>query len=318
VALAHPPNDDQISSRNMLYLELLHNYTTSTIFTLNSDETIRAIWRIQVPKIAFSNDFVMNAMLALSALHMAHFSTEKKDYYIDQAARLHQSGLRTAAALVPSVTVDNAPALWIFTAITSIVSLASPRKPEDILLIGNGTIAEWLKLLRSIQSMIQMYYEILCDGSLGAMFRAGRQRTSLRDAHKNDKTIEAKQLAKLLVLVEQATVNQVHLAVYTQAIDELRGSFNVAYAPGFRTYESADVFIWVFRLDDKYLQLLVDQTQEALAIFAYFCVILKRFEGTWYVNGWSNHLLQKIYSLLDEEHRLWIRWPIEETGSVLY
>jgi hypothetical protein len=34
------------------------------------------------------------------------------------------------------------------------------------------------------------------------------------------------------------------------------------------------------------------------------------------MEGWSIHLISGIYDSLDEEHRLWLRWPMEEIGWV--
>jgi hypothetical protein len=319
---------------NMLYLELLHHFTTSTCFTLNTAETMRTVWRVQIPRLAFSYDFVMHGILALSALHLAQSQpSPRKEMYIAEGQSLHQTGLRIATTLLPHVTKDNCAPLWIFNAITSLVSLASPRQPGDILLVGPHGVAEWLQLLRGTQSMIMLNEANLRAGPLGPMFISGRNRSMLRAAHARDQTIESKHLSDLMSLISQPQVAisdsnllsstqsklaPSHLAAYTTAIDELRPSFNIAYAPNFQTYESADVFIWLFRITDSFLDLLVEKRQEALVIFAHFCVVLKRFDSTWYMNGWYEHLLSQIWEMLDEVHRLWIRWPIEETGIVLF
>lgn len=81
-------------------------------------------------------------------------------------------------------------------------------------------------------------------------------------------------------------------------------------------FETSDIFIWLFRVQDDYLELLKRHSQEALVIFAYFCVILKRLDHHWWIEGWSTHLMEKIWGILDEEHRLWVRWPIEEIGWI--
>lgn len=278
---------------------------------------MRTVWRVEVPRIAFSYEFVMHGILALSALHLAQYS-DQKAFYISQGLALHQSGLRVATTMLPHVNKDNCAALWIFNAITCLVSLASPRRREDILLVGQNSIAEWLQLLRGTQSMIQISEAHLSAGPLSTMFLAGRQRSAMRERHANDPSPEATQLERLTRQITDSTTNPAHLKDYLHAIKELRASFNVAYAPNFHTYESADVFVWLFHITDAYLALLTQRTPESLVIFAHFCVVLKRFDSTWYISGWSNHLLAKIYEMLDQQHRLWIRWPIEETGIVLF
>ena len=316
-AVASPQDLNQQSGLNMLHLELLHNFITSTSLTLSGDQILRNIWRINVPRLAFSFDFIMHAILALSALHMAR-SPGKRDFYESQAALLYQNGLRLATSLLPHVTPENCSALYIFAALSCVITLASPRKLGDILLVSETGVAEWLLHIRGIRSVIASAEAEIRSGPLGPMFIAGQRRFLIREAHSNDQTVEADQLDKLLQHIKENLNNDRDLEVYTAAIRELRGSFNVTYAVGFQGYESADVYIWLFRIPDDYLSLLSERRQEALTIYAFFCVVLKRFDTSWYMSGWCSHILSRIFYLLDEHHRLWIQWPIEETGLILY
>jgi hypothetical protein len=259
----------------------------------------------------------MYAILALSALHLGR-SPGKTDFYVSQAALLHENGLRLASSLLPRVTPENCAALYIFAGLSCIITLASPRKPGEILLVGETGVAEWLVHFRGIRSVIISADAELRSGPLGPMFSAGMRRSMMRDAHVDDRTVEADQLDKLLELIRENSNNERDLSVYASAIHELQGCFNITCAPEFQGYESADVHIWLFRILDDYLSLLNERRQEALAIFAFFCVVLKRFDNPWYMNGWSTHILSRLFYLLDEQHRLWIQWPIEEIGLVLY
>ncbi len=67
-------------------------------------------------------------------------------------------------------------------------------------------------------------------------------------------------------------------------------------------------------MDDGFIEMLDQRSPPALVIFAHFVVLLKYLGSCWWMQGWSTHLLQEIWSLLDQEHRVWIRWPIEEIG----
>lgn len=260
----------------------------------------------------------MYAVLALSALHLARFSPARHEYLVAQAAILHQNGLRLATTILPHVTPENCTGVYIFTALTCLITLASPRKPEDILLVGDTGISEWLVHFRGTRSVMNTSREIILAGPMGPLLLAGRQRRTLRAEQAIKQTVETDQLEKLDNLVRESVTDPSHVHSYSRAIFELRGSFNIVYAPGFQGYESADVFLWLFEISDEYLNLLKERRQESLAIFAFYCVILKRFDPCWYISGWGDHLLARIYQLLDEQHRLWIRWPIEETGMIMY
>lgn len=105
--------------------------------------------------------------------------------------------------------------------------------------------------------------------------------------------------------------------IYVRAIAELKTSFSQAEACGNTTqYEMADAFIWVFLMAEDLLPLLRAPTQEAMAIFAFFCVLLKKLDGHWWMQGWGGHLIAHAYDLLDDEGRLLIHWAVQEIGWI--
>lgn len=74
--------------------------------------------------------------------------------------------------------------------------------------------------------------------------------------------------------------------------------------------------MWIYRYTDSFLPYLKLPTQEALAILAYFCIMVKKVETQWWLQGWANRIMSEIYDRLDEEHRTWIYPAIEEIGWV--
>lgn len=53
------PEPAQSFHLNMVDLELLHNFSTSTSLTFSNELIIKTLWRINVPQIGFSHEFVM-------------------------------------------------------------------------------------------------------------------------------------------------------------------------------------------------------------------------------------------------------------------
>jgi hypothetical protein len=265
----------------------------------------------------------MRGILAISALHLAYFQPERREFFTVQATLQSQAGLRAATLILPNLTCENCSAIYIFSVLTCIYTLASPRKPGDLLVLGSTGVAEWLTLFRGTVSVIESFIvnssdDALKFGVLGPMIIAGARRAALRDAHASaaKRSTEEGQLGELRQVFREAVTDPHMLQVYMDAIDELQKSFTVAYKDVSQMTESTNVFIFLFRVSEEYLLSLQQRTQESLAIFAYFCVIAKRLDTNWWSEGWSNHLLSRVYAELDDEHRLWIRWPIEEIGWV--
>lgn len=78
--------------------------------------------------------------------------------------------------------------------------------------------------------------------------------------------------------------------------------------------EISEVFGWIYTVADDFLPLLRVSKHEAVAIFAFACVFLKRLKRYWWMGNWGEQLLRKAENVLDNEHRLWIAWPMEELG----
>ncbi|KIH91171.1 hypothetical protein SPBR_01606 [Sporothrix brasiliensis 5110] len=77
---------------------------------------------------------------------------------------------------------------------------------------------------------------------------------------------------------------------------------------------TSGVYYWLYCMDDDFLDLIMRRRPLALVVFAHFVVLLRVLSSCWWMQGWTTHLMQEIWGLLDEDHRLWICWPIEELG----
>ncbi|KAL2259886.1 hypothetical protein VTK26DRAFT_6270 [Humicola hyalothermophila] len=82
--------------------------------------------------------------------------------------------------------------------------------------------------------------------------------------------------------------------------------------------EAWDILIWQWTQGKHFLPLLdaANPPQEALVIFVYCLLVVRKLENQWYVEGWADHLMAKTWALLDEEHRHWAVWATEEMGWV--
>lgn len=285
--------------------------------TLHNDPGLKTLWRINVPQLGFQYDFVMRGILAISALHMASWAPEeKKGYYLSQAFTQHQNGLRVATSILPNITDENCSALYIFSALTLFFTLAGPRDSTEFLIVGDSGTADWLILLKGVQSIIASAHPTLIRSSLGPMFLAGSRRDAIRETIYQQVSDEEDPLQELLSHLERAGYPENEYQLCVQAVNELRKSHATIRIQKPHEFESADIFIWFFRVEDDFVQLLREHHQGALAVFAHFCVLLKMIDYRWWVGSGATYHLSRVYRLLDAEHRLWIRWPIEEMGWI--
>lgn len=120
-------------------------------------------------------------------------------------------------------------------------------------------------------------------------------------------------LAPLRAHITAAVTDADLLATYAHALDELELALVVRHDPT-APRDVLDAMVWLWTVSDSLVPLLRVPTQEAVAIFAHFCVLLKHHESHWWLQGWGDHLMLRAHEILDEEHRRWIEWPMREVG----
>src|SRR2546423_3207086 len=105
-------------------LELMHYYTAFTSLTISDMAAFKQIWQEIVPKEAQSHAFLMHGLLALGALHIGHDRPQEKDSYTAVALRHYNVALPLFRTALKQVTEDNCNALFAFSAILIVLSLA--------------------------------------------------------------------------------------------------------------------------------------------------------------------------------------------------
>lgn len=332
------------------HLELLHNYSTLASLTLSTNPDLRNVWRINVVREGLRHEFVMRSIFAFSALHMASYAAVPADKarYLQMARAEHGVALRDIATALSRASADNCSALYSAALLTFLYAWAYPRQPGDIFLVsspepprgqasspGNGraSVADWVFLLRGLRSITEAWPDELLRGPVGPILRIGSESVggSVRGNERVQSpawlaTPEHAQLACLHRLVAKLAGDD--LPVYALSLENLERSFCYSSSHGGADDLSlpgtsagpagpgqmSSVYFWLYAMEDEFIDLIVQRRPLALVVFAHFCVLLRLLSSCWWMDGWTTHLMQEIWDLLDEDHRPRIQWPIEELG----
>ena len=304
-------SEDHPSSLNVADLELLHNYDTSTSYTLATIPALQTFLRLNVPRIAFPHPFLLHTILAISALHLAHFKKDLRVKYLSQAHFHYNIALPIATSLLEKINEKTCSALYIFSTMCTIFTLGMGPKRGDFLVFGEQGIAEWLFLFRGLRTILESHPRVLENSDLSPMFNISIREVS-QPASSNQ------HLQALRQLITEHTSGDTEGQVYFTALDELARSFPSTSTPGQVSSQTSPqiIFVWLYRLSDDFVQRLQHRDPIALVILAYFCVLLNNLSSFWWMSGWVEHLLSEIYRSLDGEHRMWMSWPMEEIGWI--
>ncbi|KAL3494004.1 hypothetical protein BJX62DRAFT_223586 [Aspergillus germanicus] len=296
-------------------MELLHHYTTSTCYTLSSNQVVQAIWRDETPRVGFSMPAVLHALLAVSALHLARSDPARRTTCLAHAHIHHNTAVQLVTPHLPSLASDNGVGLFLFSALTCILACSATAHAEFSLFAERGCLAEWVRLIRGMKTVIEQSNWNFLTTPLRPMFVYGSRLTttfgdtgSAATEHGRKFTWELRQ-----AINNKLGHDQERCRIYGEALDGLSKTLGVAMAPaeGPRL-QTGDVFAWILELSDEYLDLLLQEDPFALMIFAYFCVALRQIEWMWWTEGLSRRLLMQIYPVLNERYHCWMTWPQEQ------
>ncbi|KAK3989111.1 putative transcription factor [Cladorrhinum sp. PSN332] len=318
----------------LLELELLHNFTTRTYSTLAADPSICEFWRVSVVDLGLQCDYIMRAVLALSALHLAYHRPERRDYYTAQGILLHQKASRAAMSfMTPEVKKDKdaSASLFLFSMLTVYFALASPRHshPDGSLFITETSpsfnFPDWTFLVTGAKSLSRVLGERGHETMLAPFLAYGKarwhaHRAKLAEAQNGDHFPLTHLRQQLVASMSHSPEDQEILGTYLHALDELELTLVARQDPEMPR-DVLDAMLWLWEVSHSLVPLLKagkggeqGPRQEAVAIFAHFCILLKHHESTWWLQGWAEHLVMRAHDILDEERREWIEWPVRVVG----
>jgi hypothetical protein len=288
---------------------LLHHYTVSTSYTLAVVSGLQTFMRIDLPQIAFSNQFLLHGVLAIAALHLSRFKRDALEINLYTTKAMHHYGiaLRHATLLMADIDVKNGPALYLFSMLCFTFTLGLGPKPGDFLLFGQNGIANWFVQTQGMKLLLETNPEIFHNETLSPLFAV-----SIRNMAQTHSGTD--HLAELREQILRIAPNETELGTYLKALDRLSERFD-RKTQGLQMFPQ-QVFVWLYQLEEDFVRLLQEKKPIALVILAYFCILLNGLGSFWWTRGWMQHLLSEIHHTLNQEYRIWMRRPMEETGWI--
>ncbi|CAG9995441.1 unnamed protein product [Clonostachys byssicola] len=326
----------------MVDLELMYNFTTFTFATLSDDPSLRQMLKTTAVKMAMDNDCLMRMILAVSALHLAHYRPSKRAHYLQRGLEHHAAANRKAISLLTDLRQEDCEALHLFSVLTLFFALGCPREEQSSFILGESVVPNWLALVRGTEPIIEILDPSTYKGPLAPLFEYGRN--AWRKLYGSEQPRNPALLMELQDQVTRACKDKEALPIYLATIDHLRhilgmiipsariggADWNGGSLDGYHTtaasarpspqgprLEPWDILVLTWHMVD-FLSLLqvARPEQEALSIFAHMLIIFKKLESQWWLEGWATHVMERVWGLLDDEHKLWTQWPIEELGWV--
>lgn len=309
-----------LSPMEMLDLELLHHWSSHTCYTLSQEPSSQTCWRVTIPRIGFSFDFVLHGLFAISALHLARCTPDRRQFYTEKSRWYWESGLGGASEALANPGPGSSDALYAFAVASCFYALAKGPKPGDLLVCTNEGVADWLILFRGVRSLVELSDMRVLEGPLAPLSTCALLQVH-RFSNDHSPQGECMLVEELKLFVDEICADDPNFPTYSAAVEGLSHCFNVVHLEekSGRGVQAANVqaFIWLYRISDDFVLCLQQRLPMALVIYAHFVVLAKRMDWTWIMEGWIDHLVSEIYDSLSQEWRVWLQRPLDQIGGFL-
>ncbi|KAL5593603.1 hypothetical protein FOBRF1_012705 [Fusarium oxysporum] len=256
--------------------------------------------------------YLMGEILALAALHLAYHRPDQRHERLATALTLHQESSQRAMGLLKDLNPQNADGLFIFSSLTIVIAMATPkRSQQDGIPAGEGDFEDWIYLIQGTAELRTAFEQECSESCLTGMFSFSRQRWALHNVFHPSYDQRDEVLCQLEERIRDSVPEGEKLNVLIERIGSLRSA-----ACNIPNWESTDLFFWLYGGIDGFLPLVKARDQEAWAVLAHFCLMVKRAETQWWLKGWADCMMRKIHMQLDEEHKSWILRLSEEMGWI--
>ena len=302
-------NIPTVPDLNIRDLELMLHWCTSTYTALSRDDTTREIWKEVIPEEAVKHPFLMHGMLALSALHIARLSSDKRRAEYMAIAVGHQNrALALFRPLLRDVNASNCNATFALSSIVTVFAFAftQPSGPMGTLAAVDDLCQVFL-LARGMQHILNASLSWVMDGKLRPLLTLEDHNSGLPD----DARLALQRLGDLndaMSASDQHHERDVYGKTISLLEDVLDRLYNNPKKPNIAV-------MFAIKIPERYIGLLREHKPMALVVLAHYSVILHHLRQHWWFEGWSVRVLGAIWSNMNAEWRSSISWAMDVARS---
>ncbi|KPM36699.1 hypothetical protein AK830_g9859 [Neonectria ditissima] len=289
------------------HLALFHHVQTQMATWLTSASS--ADFTVQTAvKYALKAPYLMNQLLAISALYLGSRHPERLDYQ-QQATALQTRALSSFNNAKEQVSDATCIPMFIFSSLLGIHVLHDTllHRPDNFSMFLDQFVG-YLSLHRGVTAVTKQSWKAIKESPLRALIQ------QIEDAF-DDAPNYCQEIEVLYNMVDQSQLNPASIETYRQAVTTLRGTLNLyreLEARGNRPYDAPLAFC--VTVSEEYIDFLKQRRPEALVILAYYAVMLHQSREFMIFGDGGQYMIQAITSHLGAHWEHWLEWPNSALG----
>lgn len=282
-------------------MRLLWFYTTNTFGSLaveaGRDPLIDNILRVKIVQLAFSNPFLMDCLLGLSATHLHHLNQEiPSGKAMMYPARAFAGYRRAIEEANPKTFPALVPASLLFCALSS--QMFREKDPKPLFVI------DWMTLWRGICVIVELTtLQTLDDAGMAPLFN--RPPIDMDQAALHIPS----NLLFMVTTIKEGDIDFPHIETYYSMLKYL-GTLYQELELGYGPMLNLRVITFFTFVPDEFIQLARQRRPHTLVILAYYLAFTKFVERTWWMENICDREIYCIHDHLGEEWYDLLRIPL--------
>jgi hypothetical protein len=268
--------------------------------------------RTHVLNHAFAYPFLLNELLAVSALHLSTRRPAQQSLYREEATRLQSQALRMFNETTRDLNQQNIIPVFLFSILQGIATFFETFH-DPTYDASDWTffekIIQSVKLLQGVRNIVDGWWDFLVTSDIKDILKEA----VAPDLEWNDEVIDRFEAFRVQIL-ESPGLDQTQATVCDKAIEELVRIYKSAFGKGSEcsTHDQTaakHATRWLIIIPPAYTELLVQRKPEALLILAHFAVILHKLRAGWTVGDAGQQLILAVEAHLEAPWHEALSWP---------
>jgi hypothetical protein len=306
-------------------LYLLHHWTVTTSKAIVQSSHAIELWQELFPQIGFRHEFLLRAILSLSALHLAHVKPEQRQVRLANAAEQHNQALQGFRKAIHDNAPELSDAVFACASVNIIYGFGMFGRVSDT---GDSSdlarqrrdrvlSCQWVAMIRGVTAVLNPIKHLISQGPLAPLLRVGNWEDMAPDVAALADDQRFKALKEVWATSSNADTYDETLWLLRKCLVFIRQPTTTDASPstlwGYNGPWSGPNLFIVIAPEHFFIQ--VKQRQpHALLLLAYFGTILYELDGYWFLNGWGRDIVSVVDDLLGEYWSEWIAWPKSVVG----
>ncbi|KAL4910820.1 hypothetical protein BDW74DRAFT_141953 [Aspergillus multicolor] len=299
----------------MLEMKLFHHYTVEASFTLRQDVLEAGHFQIAIPRLATSNPFLLDILLAFAALHIA-FLEQGDSKWLEIALKYQNRATSAFSRVLADLAPETIGPAFICSIFIMLCSFAYPCVSQDRDTFDPlSQVLEINRLLTGCAFLFEKLDSVEQPEEMKAWFIYKRREVFLKNAH-----IEEAQEDPILEQLQRDLL---------KSLDHLRNTIDSAESPHKAMYQSTwetlqeaikewprgknqgGILAFPIHISKEFMTRLQEGDWTARITFLHYGVGMHLLSNKWYVGVWGRRLVATVLGPQEEI-------PAEWTETVLW